>query len=404
MSHADYEVVIIGAGITGLVLAAYLAKLSLRVAVVADTLPENLGIVSLSDGSAPISGQSESLDGWVSVITPSSQKVLEEIGVWQQLPLQAIGYFDQIHVWDNQQSIPLRLNKDLGSVLGFVVQNALLKHALFQLVQHQTSLITWLSPARLNALSIQSGQATLTLSNQSCITTQLVVGADGQKSTVRVLSDISCPSYDYQQTAVVAAVRHTFSHHNIARQVFLKTGPLAFLPLADPYSCALVWTTTVSEATALKTLSPTDFCLQLQLAFGLSLGELQTVGVRQLWPLSRHHSKTYVKSHIALIGDAAHAIHPLAGQGANLGIADAAYLAKVIREKYQNHRAIGAYHNLKSYERGRKWQNQIMIGGIEAIRYLFKPSNTGMHAIRALGLARLQRCVWMQQGLIRLAV
>lgn len=392
----DYDVVIVGAGTTGLTLAALLTQIpALRIAVIAPSLP-SLTLQPTLDCNSLM--QQRRLTGWVSALTPASRRMLENIGIWQQLPPHAVGIFQKIKIWDHQAA-QLEWGRDTRSdALGYVVPNRLLQATVFASIVHHPA-IHYLSPNQLVDLSIESDRAILRLADHSTISTALVVGADGAQSTVRSLSKIQCHSGDYEQTALVAAVQHTKPHISTARQVFLKSGPLAFLPLADPYYSTIVWTTSPLQAAELASLADADFCKRLSQTGEDRLGEIQAVCGRRSFRLYHHHCAQYVKPHVALVGDAAHRVHPLAGQGANLGLADSAYLAKMLTITQRQQRPIGAIYHLKPYERKQKLRNSMIICSIHTLRSLFAQQHQSLSLLRAFGLARLQQCAWFKHQL-----
>jgi len=236
------------------------------------------------------------------------------------------------------------------------------------------------------------------------LTTQLLVGAEGAQSSVRQLAGIPHRTCDYQQHAIVATVKTELAHEQIARQIFLDTGPLAFLPLNDAYDSSIVWTTTPQRAEKLMTLTPEHFNLELAHAFAWRLGKVLETSARLRFPLKAQTAEHYVKAGIALIGDAAHTVHPLAGQGANLGIADALCLAKVILNTKQKQRSLGALYNLRPYERERHFHHRVMGGGIDLLKWLFAIKNPHVIKARHCGLSFIDKTVWLKNYFMQYAM
>jgi 2-octaprenylphenol hydroxylase len=215
--------------------------------------------------------------------------------------------------------------------------------------------------------------------------TRLLVGADGAQSKVRQLAGIDTRGWNYEQKAVVGNVRTAEPHQATAWQRFLPTGPLAFLPLQDG-RCSIVWSTTPEQVDALLALDDAAFAEALAEAFDRRLGEIIEVGPRGAFPLRLQHTRDYVKPGLALIGDAAHVVHPLAGQGVNLGLLDAATLAEVILDAITAGQEIGAFRVLRRYERWRKGDNLLMLGVMDGFKRLFSNPLPPVQLLRNLGL------------------
>jgi 2-octaprenylphenol hydroxylase len=225
---------------------------------------------------------------------------------------------------------------------------------------------------------------------------QLVVGADGAHSWTRAQVNITVEEKEYKQTALIATLFIEKTHGETAFQIFLPTGPLAFLPLADPQQISIVW----SSDEDLLALSPEDFLRRLQIHAQDRYGQIKLVSTPRRFPLSMRHAKEYVKARLALIGDAAHTLHPLAGQGLNLGIADAACLAEVILKAHIKNKAYFFESTLKAYQRIRRAENMKMILSMSAFHHLFTSTNAAVIGARRLGL----KCVNKSSLLKRLFV
>lgn len=395
----DYDVVIVGAGTAGLTLACGLINQGLRLAIIDKDSRSKAPVVRLD--RAPDSKP----DGRVSAITQGSQQILESYQVWQRLAKTTCSPFEGMEVWE--EGSVSRLIFDAAETgqpcLGTILYNQALQTAL--LAQAKTaSELNWFFSESLSAIQNERSAILLSLASGQSITTQLVVGADGAQSCVRQLAGISHSEHDYQQEALVATVRTVLAHEQTARQIFLPTGPLAFLPLADPYLSSIVWSTTPEEAKRLKVLSEIDFNSALAHAFEQRLGEIEWSSARLSFALKTQHCEQYIKPGIALIGDAVHTIHPLAGQGANLGIADANCLVNIILAAHQKQRALGALHTLRRYERERRFYHRLMGAGIDLIKQTFAAKNSFLVNTRHVGLSFIEKAPWLKNYFMRFAM
>lgn len=391
-THTDYDVIIVGAGIVGLTLACYLKAQGLRIAILnKDTLDKK---------TATLTSQFR-----VIAVTLGSQQLLEQLNVWQRLDTKRYGPFRCMQVWEFEQAAHLFFDSaDIGQAsLGYIVKNSDLEQALYAQAKTDHEL-TWLIPETLIKLQQEKNQVLITLASGIEISTRLLVGADGNQSKVRECADLQIKSTDYAQRALIATVQTELAHDQTARQIFLAKGPLAFLPLKDAYHCSIVWSNTPEEVERLTAMNDELFCTELTSVFEQRLGKVVSSSRRFSYPLKTQEAEQYIKSGIALIGDAAHIIHPLAGQGANLGLADAQCLAKVILEAKQKHRAIGAIYTLRRYERERRFHNRIMLGSVDAIKYLFATHNPLLQKTRRVGLNIVNNVAFLKNFISRYAM
>lgn len=385
----SYDVVIVGAGMVGLVMACALGNSKLK--------------VGLLDTREPITEwNSEQYDLRVSAVTVASQQVLQKLNVWQAIQAQRISPFRKMHVWDAQGKGIIDFNNiDIGEPnLGYIIENRVIQKSLYEQAK-QYSNINFIFNKKLKNLTQEDKNIVLELDDDEVILAQLVVGADGAESQVRKLSNCEINEREYGHTALVATVYTEISHQQTAWQLFLPTGPLAFLPLDNPHYCSIVWSTSPEHAQQLQKLDKAEFCQQLTTAFENKLGVIQDVSERIIFPLKMRHVKNYVKSNIALIGDAAHTIHPLAGQGANLGIADAMCLTNVILTAKKNERSFSALHTLRKYERARKGDNTAMLAAMDGFKGLFASENSLLQSIRSFGLNITNRLTFLKKCFMR---
>ena len=245
--------------------------------------------------------------------------------------------------------------------------------------------------------------AEIALSDNRRMSARLVVGADGAESAVRKRMETPVRKFDMNQVGIVATVRTERPHDDVARQVFLSTGPLAFLPLPEPHTCSIVWSADRARADALVALDDGKFVAELASAFGGRLGVIETVSARAAFPLALAHADRYVGHRTALIGDAAHTVHPLAGQGANLGFLDAATLAEVVLAAASERRDIGAEHVLRRYERWRKGDNLAMIAVTGGFKLLFGNDWPMVAGLRGAGFSVTDRIAPVKNLIMRRA-
>ncbi|HEX5635821.1 MAG TPA: UbiH/UbiF/VisC/COQ6 family ubiquinone biosynthesis hydroxylase, partial [Gammaproteobacteria bacterium] len=294
--------------------------------------------------------------------------------------------YEHMHVWDATGDGQIHFSAaDLGAdMLGHIVENNVVQFSLLKSLQQYKN-INWLCPFSIEQIACHGDTNSVTLNSGDVLTTKLLVGADGAHSRVREAAGIHLEESPYQQKGVVCAVESTKHHQYTAWQRFLPTGPLAFLPLADG-RCSIVWSATNTEADRLLALNDHDFSRELERAFELTLGVVKSVGERAAFPLIRRHAEHYVAPGVALIGDAAHTIHPLAGQGVNLGVLDAACLAQIINEAVRDRRDFASLPILRKFERWRRGENTLMMYSMSGFKNLFSNDNSALSFVRNAGL------------------
>ncbi len=382
-SSLDYDIVIVGAGITGLTCAALLnAHTQLRVAIVS------------SQPKGILCDSKELFDGRVSALTHGSFEILHSLKITEKL--RKPGQFNQIHVWDSAHHF---LNFSRSRPLGYIVNNQDLKHCLLSHIASKKNL-TCLYHLSLKAIEKENKYVKLHFQSGESCTATLVIGSDGIDSTVRRLSGMTCVQKDYHQKALVTVVSHCNAHQNIAKQFFLETGPLGLLPLANTQHTAIVWSAASQYVDMLHQLSNEAFKIILNRYTGTQLGTINDVGIRYDYPLTYYHSHPYIKDNIALIGDAAHRIHPLAGQGLNLGLADCQSLLKTILHANRIQRSIGVSASLRPYERQQRFRNQLMMTSIHMIAYWFDQRQYCLKKCRIQSMKVLQQIPFLKQWII----
>ena len=373
MTTTDYDIVIIGGGMVGASLACALADSTLSIAVIEGREP-------------PADWPTDSFDIRVSAITRASENLFRRLGAWDAMAAMRVQPYEAMEVWDATGSGHIHFDAaELGEPnLGHIIENRVITRALLDRLRSHHN-IDYRCPASPKRLLLRSDHAQLQLDDGSLLQTSLVIGADGAHSWLRQQAGIEVQERHYRQTAVVTTVQTGQCHQNTAWQRFLPTGPLAFLPLPEGHS-AIVWSTSAEEAERLLALDAADFMAELGEAFEHRLGAVTGVGPRGAFPLKGRHAREYVKPHLALVGDAAHTIHPLAGQGVNLGLADVEELASVVLAAHRAQRPVGSFKTLRRYERARRGDNLLMLDAMGAFKALFSNDTPVLRELRNLGL------------------
>lgn len=390
MSDDRFDVVIQGAGMVGLVLAGALAPLGLRLALL-DARP----IQRWRAGDRELR---------VSAVTVVTERILRRLDVWHELARARISPFRAIQVWDavGHGSV-LFDSAQLGEPhLGHIIENGLIQTVLYDRLQDRDNLTT-IIPAAVAAVQADADRTVVCLNDGRRLETRLLVGADGAGSSVRRLCGIGLDRRDYGQSGLVTTVRTERHHGEVARQRFLPSGPLAFLPLADG-RCSIVWSQPIAQAERRLQLDEQTFVAELTEASGGLLGRVEEADARAAFPLRRQRARSYVAPRVALVGDAAHVIHPLAGQGANLGMLDAAVLAEEIERAHRAERDIGGIAALRRYERRRKGDNLLMQSAMDGFHYLFGNDLPWLALPRSLGLTAVDRAPPLKAYFMRRAM
>ena len=373
MSSPDFDVIIVGAGMVGASLAQILAQADFDVALIERT-------------ELSTDWTKEEHDVRVSAFNLGSQRLLSAIGVWPDIENRRVSPYTHMYVWDAGSRTKVEFDcADFGLThLGTIVENGLVTFALHKELM-ATKNVEMLPSTELDYVYCGDSGVKLELSSKRSLSGKVIVGADGAESSVRRMLGIKSNKRSFNQTAIVAQVRTEQDHEKTAWQRFLPTGPLAFLPLSNG-DCSIVWSCEQDAVDELIQLNDTDFAQRLTEAFESKLGAVKQVGPRKTFALSSAQVTRYVDSRCALIGDAAHVVHPLAGQGVNLGMADAAALAQVLVEARAHHKDIGGKLTLRRYERWRKGENMLMGYALSGIKRLFGTRSYMVAKLRGIGL------------------
>lgn len=370
--HA-YDVVIAGGGMVGLSLACGLSGSGLRIAVIEHQLPAD---------ELPAEPEIR-----VSAINAASERFLDRLGVWQDVVARRASPYTSMDVWDrdNFGKITFRADDCGYSHLGHIVENAVIHSALWRKANAAAD-ITLLAPAKLKQVAWGENEAFITLEDGRMLSGRLLVGADGAHSWLRQQADVPLTFRDYGHHALVATVETDEAHGDCARQVFHADGILAFLPLWQSNLCSIVWSLPPEKAREMQALDDDRFNHQLGITFDARLGRCRVVSERRIFPLVARYARSFAAPQLALVGDAAHTIHPLAGQGANLGFMDAACLIAEVKRLQKEGKDLGNYFYLRRYERSRKRSAAAMLAAMQGFKTLFDGDNPAKKLFRDVGL------------------
>jgi 2-octaprenylphenol hydroxylase len=393
--RVDFDVAIVGGGIVGPAVAALLAANE-------RTAHWRVALIERNEPRRPDPAR---IDLRVSAISRASQRILEVAGAWAGVAAEAAPYSEMV-VWDaasrHDARDALRFSAaETGEPdLGAIVENLRLQWALVEspLVRRAASLRTGLEQ-----LEVSPDHVRLDLSDHRTVRAALVIGADGGQSRVRELAQIDRTGRDYEQAAVVAHLRSARPHADTAWQRFLPGGPIALLPLRDG-RVSTVWTLDSATARDLCDVPPSEFSARITAASDEVLGRLDLDSERASFPLGRWQATAYCKSRVALVGDAAHTIHPLAGQGANLGLLDAAALVEVLGDAVAADEDWSGLRVLRRYERWRRTGNTLVLGLTDGLNRLFGATDETTAALRRFGLGVVASQSWIRRALIERAL
>lgn len=386
-----FDILVVGGGMTGTALALGLSRQGWKTGLI-----EGGDRATLLQVPASVAGVAD-FEPRVSAISIASQQLLESLGAWQGVAEGRHCPYQGMTVWDGEGTG--RIHFDAAELqaraLGTIVENRSLVRALFKVLEN--SAVELIDGVQVSGCSQDGDQRSIELADGRKLGARLVVAADGANSRLRQWVGLPTREWDYDQQAIVCTVRTAQNHRYTAWQRFSQTGPLAFLPLAtesgDEHFCSIVWSQDTEEARRLMALSDATFTAELERAIERELGAVEAVSQRFAFPLRQRHAKDYIAPGFALIGDAAHTIHPLAGQGANLGYGD----VRVLLEELSRARRVGLSpaHEmvLARYQRRRKGENLAMMAAMEGFKQLFGRDelplrwlrNTGMRWLDGLG-------------------
>lgn len=397
-----YDIVIVGGGMVGGTLALLLEREGFHVAVIE------------AGGMAP-RWQVEHANARVSALTEASRQLFEHLGLWAHMVARRVTPYTEMTVWDGTGNGEIHFDAQdvMVPALGHIVENCVMTDVLYEALLHHSD-VDCLSSS--HVIGVSEARAadqydtirTLKLKDGRTLDAAVVVAADGARSPLRRMLGIGTNAWDTHQQAIVTVVSHEQPHQQQAQQVFLATGPLAFLPLegenANGHMSSIVWSADTAEAERLIALDDAAFAMALSHAFEQRLGQVTKVDKRVAFPLVQQHAKQYVLPSFALVGDAAHGIHPLAGQGANLGFLDAAVLAEELGRARQQGAPISDARVLVRYERRRRMHNATMLKAMEAFCRGFGEQNLWVKWARNVGLSAVNKSAPLKRFFVRQAL
>ena len=398
-SSEHYQVVIVGAGMVGAALAAGLANSDISIALIEpNRAPE------------PPASRIDCADfgSRVSAITAQSESLLTQLGAWDLINTARKSAYQGMTVWDAEGTGEVNFSASELHVpcLGTIVENREIVWALQQVVEQASNITIIRDVVTHIDNQDEQGLTPVFLASGKTLSTQLLVGADGALSRIKQWGEFASCEWDYEHQALVATIEVEQSHQHTAWQRFRPEGPLALLPLAadNDRTCSIVWSTNDEECQQLLSLAEEEFCAALSAASEQCLGKVLKVGPRMAFPLRQRHAKNYVVPGIALVGDAAHTIHPLAGQGVNLGFKDVAALTEELLRAHQQELSLGNLQVLQRYERRRQADNLIMMGAMEGFKRLFAAQQPMIRLLRNQGMRLFNRAAAIKQHVVMQAM
>ena len=379
------DVVIVGGGLVGGALALALSELPLRIAVV-ESQPREVALQCAAEA-----GSVDGFEPRVSALTEGTRQLLADLGAWPSVTRSRCCPYRHMRVWDAEGTGSIHFDAAELQMpqLGTIVENRFVVRALVEAIEGRDN-IQWLDGQYVRQWRATPEGGAVMLPDGHWLEASLVVGADGANSRIRQWAGLATREWDYDQQAIVCTAKLSHSHEFTAWQRFMATGPIAYLPLrnesGDDHYVSIVWSQDVGEAARLMNLEDADFAAELAAALEHRLGEVAAVSKRHALPLRQRHAKDYVRDGLALVGDAAHTIHPLAGQGVNLGFADVAVLADEIRRGCERGLGPGSIHGLRRYQRRRKAENLSLMAAMEGFKQLFGRDELPLRWLRNAGM------------------
>ena len=375
----SFKAIVVGAGPIGTALALALSRID-----------ESQSILLLDAAKSLPTYHPEKPDARIFALNKGARSLLDELAVWAEIQTHRCLPYTRMHVWDAQGTGSIEFDcADVGAVsLGHIVEANLVQEMLHKAVANQPN-IRLVNPEKVSELDLGEDQTVLQLESGEKVQAELVCAADGANSSLRKVAGVEVEEEDTGQQAIVANVWHELPNESCAWQIFMPTGPLAFLPMDDfegRHLSSIVWSLDQEEAERLKQSSDQEFETILTRAIEERFGKVSLMSERFSFPLVQRHAYTYVKDSFVLVGDAAHSIHPLAGLGANIGFQDIAALTQELARATDRSISWGNLQILKRYQRARKLDNELVLKSMKGFKELFGQTNPAIAAIRNLGL------------------
>ena len=397
----QYDIIIVGAGMVGAAAACLLAQSNTTKKVA----PLKIALIETSVARPFDAGH---FDPRVAAITEKSRQILADCGVWQAIENLRVSPYLAMNVWDAESTGRIRFDcHDIHLPnLGHIVESSAIVDMLLDKIQSLET-VDFICPATICKYQKDQDMITVEMDDGRRISGSLLIGADGGNSKVRDHFNFDCKQWDYQHEAIVATIKTTKPNQQTAWQRFIPTGPLALLPLnnlGDLHHSSIVWSQQPSIAEDLMALDDKQFCDEIGRASEHCLGEVTSVSRRYKFTLRQNHAVDYVLPRVALVGDAAHTIHPLAGQGVNLGFADVAALAEEIARARMRDIGIGDESILKRYQRQRKPENLVTMAVMEGFKNLFSADQLPLRLLRSLGMSQLDKMMPLKKEIIKRAM
>ncbi len=390
MMKEKFDVIIVGGGMVGAAVACSLGDSPLTVAIIESALPEAYE-------------PTQAHDLRVSALSIASKNILETIGAWAGIESKRLCPFRRMRVWETAGDTEFNSDDIEYPALGYIVENRITQLSLIERLKDFTN-IQLISPAEIKKIHYTTGQdSEIELANQRILSAKVLVAADGGQSKVRQSVGIGVTSWDYSQHALVIYISTEYEQQDITWQRFVPSGPQAFLPLTGKFG-SIVWYNTPDEVKRLKNLAYDDLKTELTEAFPDCLGKVEQVLGVASFPLKRQHAHSYAKPGVVLVGDAAHMINPLAGQGVNIGLLDAAALSEILIAAKNKNEDISDMSVLKRYEKFRRNENLKMMTVMDVFYQVFSNNVMPLKFIRNLGLGLAERILPAKNKVMRAAM
>lgn len=391
MTDIRADVAILGGGLVGAALAAGLASCGLATVLI--------------DQESPVEQRMIEHDGRGSAVALGSRLILEGLGVWPYL-VDAAGPIRDIRVTDGPSRLFMHYDhRDVGDQpVGYIIENLDLRRGLHKRLAELTGPLTWLAPATAEAIEVTAGAAHIRLTDGRRVSASLLVGADGRGSQVRKAAGIGLTRVPYGQTGIVCSVRHEPDHQCVAHERFLASGPFALLPLIDRQRSSVVWTERDRLVPAMMALDDVAFSREMTLRFGPTMGDLTLDSRRWAYPLSAQLAHRMAAPRLVLIGDAAHGVHPISGQGVNLGWRDVAALAEMLVDAHRLGQDLGDVTRLRDFEAWRRPDILAMLAATDGLNRLFSNDIGPIRLARDIGLAVVDKLPMVKKVLMRHAM